>query len=138
MVTHARSAPAMRFSIGTRKVTPSLLAMDCASAIIAAASAKRRVTARYLTSVARDKALMRIEGQIAPQLEPDLGADVGEHRCLQARPDEAARDSLGSLTAGAVRLADREPVAFDVADHAMRDHFNGRIDDATNHRSGGM
>ena len=31
-----RSAPAMRFSMGTRKVMPSLLAMPCASVIMAA------------------------------------------------------------------------------------------------------
>jgi hypothetical protein len=39
----------------------------------------------------------RVESQIAPELQPDLGADVIEHWRLEAGAREALRDALCAL-----------------------------------------
>src|ERR1022692_1540849 len=73
----------------------------------------------------------RIEAHIAPQLEPDFRADVGEHRCLQPRSDECLRYVIGALGLDAVQLAQRKPVAFERLYDSGRNDFAGGIDDAT-------
>src|SRR5690606_15780899 len=72
----------------------------------------------------------RVEAEIAPQLQPQLVADVLHDRGAQAAGAHDLAEALdtGGLLAGG--LADRELVAVDVLDDARLDHFGGRIDDA--------
>src|SRR5215469_9572034 len=56
----------------------------------------------------------RVESEVAPQLQPDLGADVREHRALEAGAREAFRDALRTRTRGAIELADGKAIALDV------------------------
>src|SRR5207248_4996721 len=49
----------------------------------------------------------RVEGEIAPRLEPDLGADVLEDAGLEPGADEEIVDALDALRLAAVELADR-------------------------------
>src|ERR1700733_13625225 len=76
-----------------------------------------------------------IESHVAPKLQPDLRADITEHRRLQSGPDEAVRDQRHSCARRAVRLADRESIALDMFDDPWGDQFGCRIhhaaDDAT-------
>src|ERR1700677_3122242 len=68
-----------------------------------------------------------VESHVAPQFQPDLGADVAEHRSLQSGPDEAVRDQRNSLARRAVRLAHRKPIAFDMLDDPRLHQFDRRI-----------
>ena len=70
------------------------------------------------TSVACVQCADRIERQVAPQLQPDLGADVVEHARLEARPGEDLRHGPDPLRHRPVELAERKPVALDVPNHA--------------------
>ena len=56
----------------------------------------------------------RVEGQVAPELEPDLGADVVQHRRLEAGAVKHCGDALHALAVAAVELAHRKAVALDV------------------------
>ena len=53
-----------------------------------------------------------VEGEIAPCLEPDLGANVGEDGRLEPRIDKHLGDGLGPERLRPVQLADRETVAL--------------------------
>jgi hypothetical protein len=75
----------------------------------------------------------RVEAQVAPQLEPDLGADVLEHRRLEPGLLEQFGERLDARGFRTVELAHREAVALDVADHAGRDELRGWIHDAADH-----
>ena len=75
----------------------------------------------------------RIEADVAPQLEPDLGADIVEHRRLEAGVLEAGRYRLHPLARGAVQFPQRETRALDVPDDARRHQFGGRIHHAAEH-----
>jgi hypothetical protein len=89
-------------------------------------------------SVPAGKRADRIEGHVAPQLEPDLGANILQHRRLQSAADEALRHAPDPLALGAVRLADRKAIAFDVLDDARPDQLGRRIDDAADDALAGM
>src|SRR5262249_59969929 len=73
--------------------------------------------------------------RVADQLEPDVIADPRLDRAAQAARDERLRDAPAPVALGAVRLADREPRAFDVADHSGLDDLGGAVDDAADHRA---
>src|SRR3546814_14736143 len=60
----------------------------------------------------------RVEGEVAPGLQPDLRADVVEHPRAEAGLDQQVVKFLHPLAGGAVELADREAVALDVRHHA--------------------
>ena len=72
----------------------------------------------------------RVEGEVAPCLEPDFGADVVQHRGLEPgalqRPGQR-RDPIGD---GAVELPDRKPGPFDVTDAARCGDLGRGIRDA--------
>ncbi|MCY1201915.1 hypothetical protein D9M72_133880 [compost metagenome] len=72
----------------------------------------------------------RVEAKVAPQLQPDLVADVVAHRRLQVgRHHHFAEPGHAGRTA-AVRLAQREFLAIHMLDHAGRHDFGSRIDHA--------
>ena len=123
------SAPAMRFSSVTRKLTPSLFATCSASRIIAAASSRVGELADVDERRVRERA-DRIEGEVAPELEPDLGADAGEHGRLEPGAHERFGESHDARRLRAVGLAEREAVALDVAHDAGRRQLARRVDDA--------
>src|SRR5271157_1928724 len=75
----------------------------------------------------------RIEADVAPELEPDLGADVADHRRLESRLAEKLRDHLYSRRLRAVQFANRESVALDLANQPRRDDLGGRVDHAADH-----
>src|SRR5690606_12013286 len=75
----------------------------------------------------------RIEGQVAPQLQPDFGADIVQHRRLEAGLGHHFRNGRYALAGGTVEFANRETVAFDVLDDARSDQFGCRINHATDH-----
>ena len=85
------------------------------------------------TSVARVSALIGFEGQVAPELEPDLGANVVEHRRLEAGALEALGHPHRTLAPAAVELAERQPVALDVHDDAGRRQLRSGVDHAAEH-----
>ena len=126
-----RSAPAMRFSRDTRKVMPSLrgdgLSLGHHRARQLAGRRKLADPGQRRTRQCTD----RIEGHVAPELQPHLGADVGENGRLQAAADEAFRHALDALALSAVRIPDREAVALDLFDHPRAKQLGGRINDAT-------
>src|SRR3546814_4648993 len=72
----------------------------------------------------------RVEGEVAPGLQPDLRADVVEHPRAEAGLDQQVMKFLHPLAGGAVELADREAVALDVRHHAGLGDGGGGIDDA--------
>ena len=72
----------------------------------------------------------RVEGQIAPELQPDLAADVVAHRRLQAGRDHLLGKPRDALALLARRLAQRKALAVDVADQARRFDLGGGIDHA--------
>src|SRR5258708_27784822 len=73
----------------------------------------------------------RVEEDIATQLEPALVADALEHRRLHAGRGEQRAKPLDVRTGLARRLADREAIAVDMADHAGRLDLGRGIDDAS-------
>src|SRR5882762_2023732 len=78
-----------------------------------------------------------IEGEIAPQFEPDLGANVLEHRRLESGAREALRNPPHTLAARAVELSDREAITLDVLHHPGGDELGGRIHHAADDSLGG-
>jgi hypothetical protein len=72
----------------------------------------------------------RVEAQVAPELEPDLGADVLEHRRLEPGLLEQLGELLDARGLRTVELAHRKPVALNVADHPGSHQLGGRVDDA--------
>ena len=78
----------------------------------------------------------RIEAAVAPQLQPDLGADVLADGRLEAGFHHGLREPLDALAAAAVELAEREAVALDDADPARFHQLCRRVDDAADHAPG--
>ena len=78
----------------------------------------------------------RIEAEIAPQLEPDLGADIVEHRRLEAALLQQPRDCRHPLGGRAIRLAKREFVAIDMLDHPRLHDLGRRINHRADHPLG--
>ncbi len=75
----------------------------------------------------------RVECHVAPELQPDLGADVIEHRRFQAGPGQRVSHTLHPLAGGSIRLAYRKPIALDMLDDTVRDELGRRIHDAADH-----
>jgi hypothetical protein len=75
----------------------------------------------------------RVEGEVAPELEPDLGANVVQDRSLETSLLEQLGEPLHARGLRPIELAHREPVALDVADHPRRDQLGCRVDDAADH-----
>ena len=91
--------------------------------------AGRRILANRGERRARERA-DGVEGEISPELEPDLRADVVEHRRLQAASGETLRDALDALARAPVGLAHGEAVALDVLDDAGPEELRRRINHA--------
>src|SRR3982074_896672 len=90
-------------------------------------------TERILTDAGERRARQRADGierQVTPKLQPNLRTDVAEHRSLQAAPDKALRHACNALARRTVRLADGEPITFDVLDDSGSHELRGRIHDA--------
>src|SRR5438105_11612298 len=68
-----------------------------------------------------------IEGEIAPEFEPDLGPDVLEYRRLESGAREALCNPPRALAARAVELADGEAITLDVLHDPGGDELGGRI-----------
>ena len=79
----------------------------------------------------------RVKTQIAPHLEPYLGADVAGDRGLEARCLEGVTDGANAGRVVTVQLAQREAVAFYDFDHAGPDDFAGGVHHAANHAVNG-
>ena len=71
-----------------------------------------------------------IEGDVAPELDPDLVADARPHWRLEPGPVQHLRQRLDAVRARTVRLAEAEAIAFDVAYDAGLDKLAGGVDDA--------
>src|SRR6267143_6792269 len=78
-----------------------------------------------------------IEGEIAPEFEPDLGANVLEHRRLESSAREALRNPPHALAVRAVELSDREAITLDVLHDPGGDELGGRIHHAADDSLGG-
>ena len=82
------------------------------------------------TSVECVSALIGFKVRLPPELEPDLGADAGEHGRLEPGAHERFGESQDARRFRAIRLAERETVALDVAHDAGRRQLARRVDDA--------
>src|SRR5690606_11556456 len=71
-----------------------------------------------------------VEAEIAPELEPDLVADIIEDRRLEAGLRESRAQGLGTRQGFPRRLANGELVAIDMADDARLGDLGRGIDDA--------
>ena len=78
---------------------------------------RRRKAADVLERRAGERA-QRIEGQVAPELHPDLGADVAQDRRFEPRPREELGERRDPGGLRAVQFSERQPVALDMADDA--------------------
>src|SRR5579862_2338755 len=72
----------------------------------------------------------RIEGHVAPELEPDLAANVGGDGGLEARSSQRFCKHLHATGFGAIRLAERESIALDDLNHSGGDQIRGGEDHA--------
>jgi hypothetical protein len=72
----------------------------------------------------------RVETQVAPQLQPQLGADVVEHRGFETGLFHDFGNALDARRGRTVGLAQRELVAVDVLDNAGRGDLGRRVDRA--------
>ena len=124
------AAPSIRLSTSIGMVTPSLAATASASFMIDWATARVPGSSQMRLQGGAGQRADRIEGDVAPQLDPDLGADVGLHRRLEAGGDQGAAQRRDARRLGAVRLAQRQAVILDMADLARRDDLRRRIDHA--------
>ena len=120
----------MRLSTSIGNLTPSVSAIACASSIMARATARVPVVGDDLVQRAAGQRRDRVEGEVAPELDPDLVADVGADRRLQPGRDQLLARAACALGLLARRLAEREAVAVDMADDAGRLDLGRGIDDA--------
>jgi hypothetical protein len=72
----------------------------------------------------------RVEAEVAPQLQPDVVANLGVDARLEAARREGVVKGGEPLRGLAGRLAEAETVAVDVLDDARRDDLGGWIDGA--------
>ncbi len=72
----------------------------------------------------------RIERHVAPELDPELVADLGTDGRLEAGGDQRLGQRRRARRLLAVRLAEGEAVAIGVLDDAGLGHLGGGIDDA--------
>src|SRR6185436_20299733 len=70
-------------------------------------------------------------------LDPDLVAQVGFHRRLEAAAHECLRELNAALGNAAIGLTEREARALAVPDHTGRLELGGAIDDASDRPLGG-
>src|ERR1700692_2150355 len=101
---------------------------------------RRKLTGRRISANVQERRTREradgIEGQIAPELEPDLGANIVEDWSLESRLSEALRNLGNAYAARPVELSDRESISFDVFHHARRDQLGGWIHDTADHPLG--
>src|SRR5262249_58207444 len=74
-----------------------------------------------------------IEGDVAPELDPDLGSDVGLDRSPEAGGDESTAQGFHASRTAAIGLAEHEAVTGDMPDHAGLGHLGCRINDTADH-----
>jgi len=84
----------MRFSSDTRKVMPSRFATAWASLIMPAASSRVSGKLADVHKRGMGERADGIEGEVAPELEPDFCADIVQHRRLQAARPKAAETAF--------------------------------------------
>ena len=125
--------PAMRLSTLMANFTPSFSATAWPSTIMRAADRVRAGIADHLVERRAGQRADRVEGHVAPQLDPQLVADARPHRRLEAGLDQQLGKLRRAFAAAAVRLAQREAVAVGVVDDAGLDDVGSRIDDAAEH-----
>ena len=70
----------------------------------------------------------RVEAQIAPQLDPQLGPDIARNGGFEAGPHESRRQRLDARAAAAIGLTQREAVALDHPHQARLNQLSGRVD----------
>src|SRR5437016_8838568 len=94
---------------------------------------RRKLTGRRILANVQERRTRErtdgIEGQVAPELEPDFCANVVKDRSLESRLGETLRNLGNAHAARAVELTDRESIAFDMFHHARRDQLGGWIPD---------
>ena len=95
---------------------------------MARATARVPSSATIPASVLSVSAEIGLKRQIAPQLDPDLAADVGADRRLHAGGDHLLGEARRALALLARRLAERDAGAVGVADDAGRLDLGGDID----------
>ena len=72
----------------------------------------------------------RIETQIAPELQPDLIAQVAAHRAFQSGAHQQLAEQHGARGFFSRRFGNRQTVTIGVGDNARGFHFGGLPDDA--------
>ena len=74
----------------------------------------------------------RVEGEVAPELEPNFRANIGQHWGFESGPAQAFRNACYALADAAIKFPYREAVALDVPDDTRGNQLGGRIDHAAN------
>ena len=74
----------------------------------------------------------RVECQVAPQFDPDVGADAGAHRRFQPGARQCLGEQMHALAARTVEFAERKPIPLNVADDPRRLQFGRRVNDTAN------
>ena len=123
----------MRWSTSMRKRSPSALGdrlrLDHHGAGERAGAGVGADHVECLASEGAD----RVEGDVAPQLHPQLVAQARSHRSAQPGGDQRPRQPRRALGLRAVGLAEGEAIALDVADHARLGDLGGRVHHAADH-----
>ena len=108
---------------------PSFAATASASIMILRTRAHTSGIADHLGKRGAGQRADRIEGDVAQKLDPDFVADARGERAAEAGFDQRFGDGAAALGARTIGLAERDAVAFVVADHAGLDDVGGEIDD---------
>src|SRR5260370_6416232 len=94
---------------------------------------RRKLTGRWILTNVQERGTGEctdgIEGQVAPELEPDLRANVVEDRRLESRFGETLRNLGNAHAARTVELSDRKSFSFDMFPHTSRDQHGACIHD---------
>ena len=124
------SAPAMRLSTSIGNFTPSAAAIVSASTIIARATARvpaSRAISSSVPPVSAEIGLKERLPQSLTQMSLRMSGRIGARMPAATSARESAVEPLALL---ARRLAERQPVALDVANDARRFDLRGDVDDA--------
>src|SRR6185437_9513808 len=71
-----------------------------------------------------------IQAHIAPQLQPDVPADIVAHGRVESRRGQGLAEREHPARAAAIGLANDETVEIVMRDHPRRDDLTGRLDHA--------
>src|SRR5207302_5693400 len=74
----------------------------------------------------------RVQGSIAQNFHPNLMPDAGRHGGAQPRSNQSFGNLPYALGAGAVWLAERDAIAFNMLDHAGRGNLGSKINNGPN------